>query len=323
MAKKISEFRTELMGIAILWVLWFHTQMKFENDFIHLLKTLGYGGVDIFFLVSGLGIYKSLEKDGDVLAFYKRRIIKIMPAYIPILIVWMILQMINEMPENLLGFFIGNITGLALWARNSPHFNWYIQALLLFYGLAPIIKKLLDQYEKKGLWFALSLSFSIAPIFWFNNILMAVSRFPIFVIGMYLGKCITKDKKKSIKQEIILYGVMLIGVCVVALCILKFPLLLSDYGMWWYPFVLIIPGLCMLLVRMLEKAKYVRLGVRIIGTVSLEIYLVHIVAFDYLNSFEMGNLMWLIICIIMLGAGIMYHTLITKMFNLTKKLLTR
>lgn len=260
MAKKISEFRTELMSIAILWVLWFHTQMEFDNDLLLLLKNLGYGGVDIFFLVSGLGLYKSLEKNEDVVAFYKRRILKIMPAYLPILIVWMVLQMINEIPDNPVGFFVGNITGLSLWARNFPHFNWYIQSLLVFYGLAPIIKKLLDQYEKKGLYFALSMSFIIAPIFWFNNILMAVARLPIFVIGMYLGKCIEVDKKMSIKQEITLYGIALIGVCTVVLCVFKFPLLLSDYGMWWYPFVLIVPGLCMLLVRILENVKLVSGG---------------------------------------------------------------
>ena len=51
------------------------------------------------------------------------------------------------------------------------------------------------------------MSFIIAPIFWFNNILMAVARLPIFVIGMYLGKCIEVDKKMSIKQEITLYGI--------------------------------------------------------------------------------------------------------------------
>lgn len=259
MYKKISEFRTELMGIAILWVLWFHTQMKFESDLIHLLKMLGYGGVDIFFLVSGLGIYRSLEKDEDTLSFYKRRILKIFPAYLPVLIVWMILQIVKEMPENPLGFFIGNVTGLALWARNAPHFNWYIQSLILFYGIAPIIKKILDRYEKKGLWFSLAVYFVIAPAFLCNNILMAVSRLPIFVIGMYFGKCITAENK-TLKQEIALYGIAMVGVCMVALCILKFPLLLSDYGMWWYPFILIIPGLCMLLVRILECIKIVRGG---------------------------------------------------------------
>lgn len=259
MYKKISEFRTELMGIAILWVLWFHTQMKFESDLIHLLKMLGYGGVDIFFLVSGLGIYRSLEKDEDTLSFYKRRILKIFPAYLPVLIVWMILQIVKEMPENPLGFFIGNVTGLALWARNVPHFNWYIQSLILFYGIAPIIKKILDRYEKKGLWFTLAVSFVIAPVFWCNNILIAVSRLPIFVIGMYFGKCITAEKK-TLKQEIALYGIAMVGVCMVAFCILKFPLLLSHYGMWWYPFILIIPGLCMLLVRILECIKIVRGG---------------------------------------------------------------
>lgn len=257
MGKKISEYRTELMGIAILWVLWFHTQMRFENDFIHLFKMLGYGGVDIFFFVSGLGIYRSLEKNDDALSFYKRRIIKLMPAYLPLLMVWMILQMVKEMPVNLLGFCIGNITGLALWARNAPHFNWYIQSLIVFYGIAPIIKKMLDRYNKRGLWIGLVISFIVGPVFWCNNILMAVSRLPIFIIGMYCGKYVSSEKKVTVKQEITLYGMALVGVCMIALCILKFPVVLSDYGMWWYPFVFIIPGFCMLLVRILEIVKFV------------------------------------------------------------------
>lgn len=65
----ISKYRSELMGFSILWVVWFHSALylnKFPIGFMaHLfefLKSIGYGGVDIFLLVSGLGIYNSLKK---------------------------------------------------------------------------------------------------------------------------------------------------------------------------------------------------------------------------------------------------------------------
>ena len=47
----VSKYRTELMGIATLWVLLFHYG-KIGIPIIDSLSTLGYGGVDIFLFLS-------------------------------------------------------------------------------------------------------------------------------------------------------------------------------------------------------------------------------------------------------------------------------
>lgn len=57
----ISKYRSELMGWAIIWIMMLHFR------FIHIkplgfLAQYGFAGVDIFMLVSGFGLYYSLEK---------------------------------------------------------------------------------------------------------------------------------------------------------------------------------------------------------------------------------------------------------------------
>lgn len=74
----VSKYRTELMGIATLWVLLFHYG-KIGIPIIDSLSTLGYGGVDIFLFLSGIGLSFSI-KDG-VKSFYIKRILRIFPTY--------------------------------------------------------------------------------------------------------------------------------------------------------------------------------------------------------------------------------------------------
>ena len=76
----ISTYRSELMGFAILWIMSFH--FEFIQIFpVHFLTQFGYAGVEIFMVVSGLGLYYSLEKDNNVIHFYKRRFFRIIPIY--------------------------------------------------------------------------------------------------------------------------------------------------------------------------------------------------------------------------------------------------
>ena len=75
----LSAYRSELMGFAILWVVWFHSSMyvnffpvSFLNSGFSFIKKIGYGGVDIFLLISGMGIYNSLEKN-DISQYIKKQ----------------------------------------------------------------------------------------------------------------------------------------------------------------------------------------------------------------------------------------------------------
>ena len=67
------------MGFAALWILFFHEWVTlFVNNQVGVniegyLKRIGFCGVDIFLLLSGIGLTFAIRK-GNVLTFYYRRI---------------------------------------------------------------------------------------------------------------------------------------------------------------------------------------------------------------------------------------------------------
>lgn len=62
---RISNYRNEIMEVAILLVV-FYSGINFPNSFLFnpfiLLKTIGYGGADLFFFLSGFGLFYGWSK---------------------------------------------------------------------------------------------------------------------------------------------------------------------------------------------------------------------------------------------------------------------
>ena len=59
----LSLYRSELMGLAMLWVMLFHAyELKFGLLPLDAFKAAGFAGVDIFLLLSGMGLYVSLSR---------------------------------------------------------------------------------------------------------------------------------------------------------------------------------------------------------------------------------------------------------------------
>ena len=80
----LSKYRSELMGLAALWVMLFHAfQLNIGFAPLRLLKSFGYAGVDIFVLLSGMGLCMSfVKRDGEPLrTYFLRRAGRILPAY--------------------------------------------------------------------------------------------------------------------------------------------------------------------------------------------------------------------------------------------------
>ncbi len=75
--KDISVYRSELMGWAILWIMMLHFTFTQIKPF-GFIAQYGFAGVEIFMLVSGYGLYFSLEKDSRLLRFYKKRLLRIL-----------------------------------------------------------------------------------------------------------------------------------------------------------------------------------------------------------------------------------------------------
>ena len=71
-----SCFRTELMGFATILILLCHIQSSGIEVSAVVGKLLSYGnlGVEIFFFLSGVGMYYSLSKNNNFFSWYKKDI---------------------------------------------------------------------------------------------------------------------------------------------------------------------------------------------------------------------------------------------------------
>ena len=210
----IFRYRSWIMAVSIIFIVLFHSAIEANNSVTRFLIQVGYGGVDIFFFLSGIGVWHSLEKNNDKLSFYKRRLQRLFPAYVPFIIIWfwgirfdgtyeggglsLYIQAVQD--------FLGNIIMLGWINGLENQFNWYIQALLWFYFIAPFFYAIVKKNNWCNIVLFLVLYCMIIASF-DKEILMATSRLPIFFLGILLAEWADQNKKV---RGIIVYGLMLI-----------------------------------------------------------------------------------------------------------------
>ena len=303
---KMIKYRNIWMALAILWVMLFHSQAIIPNSIMDFIKQIGYGGVDIFFFASGLGCYYSLNKDSNVNEFIKRRIKKLMPTFWCFLLFYVIHYKFNDGID--ITAIIGNILCIQTFTTNGNAFNWYICCLWLFYFLSPYIyfhTKNVKSIFGVVRYILLLLLFSI-PFFRCHDLIIMITRLPIFFMGMYFAKLSTDKKYRLSKLSIILSIIgMIIGFVILKYCYGHYYDYLWDYGLHWYPFILIVPGLCIcisLICELIDNKKIGKYIIKLFGVIgnnTFEIYLVHILLFRVVNKkisdgiITNSNIVWL------------------------------
>ena len=84
----LSKYRSELMGAAMLWVMLYHAEaLEFEVKMFNLVRGAGFGGVDVFILLSAMGLAMSLgRREQEYASFMARRGKRILPAYFVVMV---------------------------------------------------------------------------------------------------------------------------------------------------------------------------------------------------------------------------------------------
>lgn len=311
MIKDIGNYRTQLMGFAIIWVLLFHSGLN-----IPVIKTffnIGYGGVDIFFMLSGYGLYYSFVKNRSLVSFYKKRILRIIPTYA--IIVLLISLVLKEFSWTT---YLIDISTLGFWFGNI-FFEWYIPSLVAFYFLFPLLFKAVEQNIKVFSVGLILVTITLILVRAHTNTnemhILFITRIPVFCIGIILGKY--AYEKKNIGSEKIkwLYLLSLIGIISLFGFIYLYPnSLLWKWGLLWLPFALITPGLCLLLIYVFKMlSPHILKILTFFGTLSLEIYLIHVKLFEnaehYATNFKIPRL---IVLVIILAITIFISMILSK-----------
>ena len=268
---RISTNRTALMGVAILLVVLFHMTYRLANNGIqHIPFTHCMIGVDIFFFLSGYGLYYSLTKNSSITKFYKKRFIRIIPFYAVVVFVSLLLS-------NQLSFktFILESTTLGYWLTGE-YFDWYVPNLILCYLVFPI-------------WFHtikwnICVSSIIFTIFTFTVItlphssnvnFMALARYPSFILGSLIACVLDKDLYSK-RNTLIITLSLICGSIVIVFSHLNFTNEQLIHNGWLFkPHIFIVLGLCLLLVEFLQRCKICQNICNVFGKMSFEVYLLH------------------------------------------------
>ena len=192
----ISAHRRCIMGFAALALYAFHKHsMLFANGSTlytieNVLKRIAFLGLDVFLLLSGLGLTYAIRRE-KLGTFYLRRLKRIA---LPFFVIGAITAILEHWDAHTT---LGNLSGYYFFAKNMYSFMWYFPAICVLYALFPLYHKLL-RLSRAPLAFT-----GIALCLWLlGSLLLAepmkaagreeffgfTNRIPIFVIGVLFGE---------------------------------------------------------------------------------------------------------------------------------------
>lgn len=319
----LSKYRTKLMGIAIIWIVLYHGNeigmiLPKPLEIINFVLEKGRGGVEIFLFLSGLGLYYSYNKNPDMKRFYKRRMVRVIFPYLLISLPFWIGQ--DLFIHRNFSAFLKNITLISFWTERYTRL-WYFGLLIPLYLIFPFLYKCIFDGSGQGksevtrVWIMIGLviifNISIKLIFpdYYSKVEIALTRIPIFIIGVLCGYFAKANKRVTYGEITALF----IGY--------SYRMFTYEYhigGMtvryWYCTLTLVICLICIFCFEYFEK-NHKRHGSRdfnilqIAGKYSLELYIVHIwirtffrkYNFDYnLNGIQLNRYGLLNYCLIII-----------------------
>lgn len=315
----VSRYREELKGLAALWIVFFHTRLFLPGGW-DLIRGLGYGGVDIFLFLMGMGLEHSLSKSEELRGYVLRRLRRVLPAYLPVLLLWLALMYPTyqlSLVQNIRGV-AGNLFMVGYWIGTPKVFNWYANAQFLYFLVAPLFFAALTRARKPWLALAglLALCLGVGAAAIGQDQMMGISRLPVLLLGMAFGMDWPVSAKKGLVRAAYAGGA-LAALVVLVYCYYASPILLNDFGMYWYPFALIAPALCVGLAFLLHKAQGAArwfAPLRLLGGSSFEIYLVNIWLYEEAKQRALTDTWaWLLVAALSLLLGVGYHALVKRL----------
>lgn len=262
------------MGFAILIIVLYHFCNQggttIVDKVLRGLFSQGYVGVDIFMVVSGLGLTYSLSKDENLKWYYIKRWVRIFPffTFITLIECWII-------RGESFGLALLRSTTLGYWF-GFPYIDWFIPALVGMYVIFPLLFHLV--VKPRRYWLALG----IGVVFFVAGILIAelnlmdwkhmvfVYRIPDFLLGCMAAVAI----KDGYNEEVVVRYVIISSLLGIAI----FPSKIGGDHSHWFANLCLTPLYLWLLCRFFSKLLSFNRGrlmmapFSFLGLFSMELY---------------------------------------------------
>ena len=288
----LNRYRKEIMGLAALFIFFFHhwnlvTPELLPNhpgvaELFYKIKAYGFFGVDVFFLLSGVGLVYSIDKH-SVWQFYLRRLKRV---YLPFLVSYIVLCAVRG---DSAFRYLQIVSGYTFWFEDIYSVLWFVPAVMALYLLFPLYNLIMKKTGScvivtavaLALWYLGSVFLPIrGDLYGFTN------RIPVFLIGVMFGRLEKDGRFPKTRWLYIASPFLLAGGIVTAELIWnrypqKFIVRSPSCFLPTLLFALSIPFIFAFLLRLLHAKKKLAsvtdaltAPLRYYGKVSLEFYLI-------------------------------------------------
>lgn len=273
------------MGFAIIIVMLFHVPLSRLDPFFGL-RRMGNLGVDIFFFLSGIGLWYSWAKQQDWRRFYLNRALRIYPAWLIVAGYFYISRFHGTTTASYVDLAGDIIVNWDFWLHDELTF-WYVPATMMLYLFAPPYMELVRRHPIYRWLVVLPLMWCIivqyvAPVHQaVGHIEIFWSRVPIFFLGINFAEAV-RQKREIDKQA----WWMIIGFFALSLwaCIWLEQMRHGRFPLYTERMLYIVLAITTILIMSKvfdwlcgsKAGTYVNKWFAWVGGISLEIYLVHV-----------------------------------------------
>ena len=330
----ISKYRNELYGIAILLIMLFHfTDVyiqhfdSFSSDSFKAVVISLYDryvssiGVELFVFLSGMSMYYSYTREPKTRSFYAKRYKRVLIPYFYAGGLFWIIKDAIILAEGI-GRTVKDFLFITFFTEGVRTI-WFILFLIIAYAILPFAYRAIFKKNKVSivafigitiimLGLPVLLSFTDTNLFAYVEVVL--TRLPLFVTGVFLGKYI-KD------------GIEVPRLCIAALIIaaagLKYYDISNNTEQYVSRYIAAVCGLALLCVlvyclKLLDTAERVRSVFRFLGKYSLELYLLHVTIRNLMETLELQSYRLSRYAMIM-TASILLAPLLHKLTGWTQK----
>ncbi len=282
----LSKYKGEIYGISILWIMLFHSvTLKLDYtmgfSFLKPLDSLiGYGnmGVEIFLFCSGIFLYFSYYRNPNPLTFIKKRLSRL---FWPVVIITGLFWVYKYLfVKHDLSLFLGKFTMVDFWFSGDQQI-WFVAFILVCYLIYPYIYSYLFESKFLNSFLRLLILLAMTALLTlilkanypdiYSNIEIGLTRFPVFFIGCYVGKLVYD--KKTLPGY---FYAICFALVVFALVVLKMNVLHGVWRRWFYMVGGIPITFVVVWVLNFLKCKPLNKFFAFFGTISLNLYVSHI-----------------------------------------------
>jgi peptidoglycan/LPS O-acetylase OafA/YrhL len=323
-SKKAMSFRNELYGIAAIWIILFHVALYTTPLQVRALSAIDGGwqlivnkvfrvvrwiflrgnlGVDIFLFFSSIGLYQSIHNN-NINRFYVRRFNRVVIPYLLVAVFYFAWHDFIRF-DNGIGQYLLNLTTAELWISGKFPL-WYASFIVIMYAIYPVLYKWDEKTKHMSTILIIITWVTFTAFMWYKQIPLyvhcerAVSRFPIFLLGVIAAPHVFKGEGFPIKHWLFIISCLVVLAGFAFIAVFHVPAFLRRYILGGVGIGIIVIWTTL---RNRGWFKHIAKPLLFVGAMTFETYLIHVIIKEIIDINEWWSVcptwLWYVIVLVL------------------------